>query len=250
LEGVEAERLINDLRNSLAKAGEVGSTIGALLEQLIASQHSRNAAQQIPLPASPKIPAPLMAAVPKSVLRERPEPDRSRQTSTGSIKSCPPTQLRCLSIGPVKLAVQEDLIAAVKPLKPSKMAVYQKKSHVPTKAFGSLLKNLSSQFKGSLTKLKSRKLKKIELPIMVPRGLDLPETPDPQAQNLLVLSNGSWHGIIACSKVEPCPMSMVQFQKNQNGDIAGTGYLENEEEIILLDSLSVLKREGFLVISD
>jgi hypothetical protein len=45
-------------------------------------------------------------------------------------------------------------------------------------------------------------------------------------------------------------MSMVQFQKNQNGDIAGTGYLENEEEIILLDSLSVLKREGFLVISD
>ena len=82
---------------------------------------------------------------------------------------------------------------------------------------------------------------------MVPQGFDLPETPDFQAQNLLVLSNGSWHGILACEKVEQSPQSMIQFQKKQNGDIAGTGHLENEEEIFLLDSLSLLRREGFLV---
>jgi hypothetical protein len=82
---------------------------------------------------------------------------------------------------------------------------------------------------------------------MVPQGIDLPDTPDTNARNLLVLSNGSWHGIILCGQVEPLPQSMIQFHKKQNGDIAGTGYLENDKEILLLDSLSILRREGFLV---
>ncbi len=250
LEGIEAEKLINDLRNSLAKAGEVGSTIGDLLEQLIESQQTKGVNQPDPLPVLSKLPtqtATLKATVQKSPAQEIRDQSSPGQGSASSLNSCPPTELRQLSIGNLKLAVQESLIAAIKPMKPKKMAAYIKKSHVPAKDFGSFLQNLSSQFKGPLGKLKPKKLKKIDLPIMVPQGLDLPETPDPQAQNLLILSNGSWHGIIACGKVEQCPQSMVQFRKNQNGDIAGTGYLENEEEILLLDSLSILRREGYLI---
>lgn len=249
LESAEAEQLIRDLRNSLEKAGEVGSTIGDLLGQLIASQRIKEVARQTPQTESfPQQTAPVIQEREhKSPAQEIRDQSLSSAGLQSLIKSCPPTELRQFAIGPLKLAVQETLIAAIKPARPSKMQEYLKKSHVPAKDFSSFLKGLPSQFKGSLSRLKSKKLKKIQFPIMVPQGIDLPDTPDTNARNLLVLSNGSWHGIILCGQVEPLPQSMIQFHKKQNGDIAGTGYLENDKEILLLDSLSILRREGFLV---
>lgn len=253
LESVEAEKLINDLRKSLEKAGEVGSTIGELLGQLIASQQT-NAMAQLTSPHG-MLPRPTHTNTFKTTETWQESPTEKIQGQNGpdpysknGIKSCPPTELRQLIIGSTKLAVQESLIAAIKPLTPSRMQKCIQKSYVPAKDFGSLLHSLSGQFKGPLGRLKSNKLKKINLPIMVPQGMDLPETPDPRAQNILVLSNGSWHGIIVCEKIKPHPQNMIKFEKKQNGDIAGKGYLENEEEILLLDSLSILRREGFLVI--
>jgi len=98
--------------------------------------------------------------------------------------------------------------------------------------------------------LKNNKLKKINLPILSPQGGDFPEYPDEKADTLIVISNGNWHGIIACSELDPTPQSMVKFKKRTNGDIAGTGFLENGDSITLLDSLVLLRREGFLLVSN
>ncbi len=151
-----------------------------------------------------------------------------------------------LRIGEVSMAVPAENIALVRPLSKQKKALYLKNSHIPLKDLSRFMRSLSRELKGELAKIKDSKLKKLILPLMVPRGLDLPHLPDENATDLVILTTGLWHGIIFCSGVEVEAKTMVKFKKARNGDIAGIGSLEGGGEAQLLDAASILSREGFL----
>lgn len=151
-----------------------------------------------------------------------------------------------LRIGEVSVAVPAENIALVRPLSKQKKALYMKNSHIPLKDLTRFMRSLAKELQGELAKIKDSKLKKLILPLMVPRGLDLPHLPDENATDLVILTTGLWHGIIFCSGVEVEAKTMVKFKKARNGDIAGIGSLEGGGEIQLLDAASILSREGFL----
>ncbi len=163
------------------------------------------------------------------------------------IKECPPTLLRRIVIGDANFAVQENNIALVQAVERKRIKSYLRKNTVPLLDFDRFMKSLAKQFRGSLATLKDSKLKQLSLPVMVPRGLGLTATPDDKATTVLVVSNGEWNGVILCSEVSKETFTMVKFQKAKNGDIAGTGYLEDNSTMSLLNAVSVLRREGFMI---
>lgn len=249
LTNIEADKLINDFKQSLITAGQVGSTIGDLLGALLANEAAKITKTKKEFPAEPEQKVQVAKA-------EEPEQFNNFQTAPqkqqydrqeSPIKKCPPTEVRVIMIGEQKLAIVENSIAATRPFKEKKMAGYVKDASVSLKDFGSFMQGLAKQFKGPLGKITNSRLKKISLPILAPQGFDLPETPDKSNTDLLIISNGNWHGAIACKVLKQQSQEMIKFYKKKNGDIAGTGYLEGDEEVLLLDSLPLLRREGFLV---
>lgn len=164
----------------------------------------------------------------------------------GKTGECPPTELRELAIGGAPIAIETNNIALIRHLPEKKRKDYLKTNHIPLKDLSRFMRNLSSEIKGELSAIKSRKLKKLNLPLMVPSGIGLLSVPDENATNLVVLSHGQWHGVIFCSDVADKVTTMVKFKKAKNGDIAGIGLVENNHEIPLLNVVSLLTREGFL----
>lgn len=253
----DVQKLIADLKTTLDRAGEVGSAISRIFGEIIEAQH-RTAS--IP-PGEDHIvgSAPISVETPSQPSATAPQPEPARvepdQESVSTEKpelrqqeilSCQATELKEITINDSKVALRDHVIALVRPAKQAKVKTYIKNSNVPLKDFCGLFQKLSSQFSGNLAKIKDSKLKQLNLPIMVPAGLNLPEAPDDKATKLVFISNGDWHGVIACSSIEEKPVTMVKFEKAKNGDIAGYGYLEDDKQVILLDTLSILRREGFL----
>lgn len=158
----------------------------------------------------------------------------------------PGTKLRKIVIFRKPLAIEEEYISLIRPLSPKKRKEYFRTSNVPVKDFSRFLQNLSSQFRGYLSKLKDGQLKKLILPVMVPSGIGLPEMPDESSTKVAVLSTGRWNGTLFCAEIDDEPMSLREFQKAKNGDIMGTVVADSGEKLSLLNMESVLKREGFL----
>ena len=246
----EAERLINDLKTSLEKADEVGSAIAKLFGEILKAHNDEEAER--PGPARGSWPETESAG-----LELRDENDESVNRDQGKadkyppppIKACPPTALCGFEINGSKAALLSGVIAMVKPVPPEKLKKYQQNSNVPLKDFAGFMQGLSKKFSGNLAKIKDRKLKKLELPIMEPHGIDQPDIFDEKADSLLIISNGNWHGALACSAVQEEAAMMVKFEKRKNGDFAGNAYLEDGRRVKLLDSLSILRREGFLLMA-
>lgn len=161
-------------------------------------------------------------------------------------KDCPIMELREVFIGGSPLAIEESSIALIRSLSEKKRKNYLKTNHIPLKDLSRFMRNLSSEMKGELSAIKNSKLKKLNLPLMVPGGIGLLSIPDENATNLIVLSHGQWHGVIFCSNIANEVRTMVKFKKAKNGDIAGIGFVENDREIPLLNSVSLVTREGFL----
>lgn len=235
----KVETLIDDLKNSLERAGEAGTAISRLLAEALKSQGvppepKEEAGQQI----IPEVPQPAKDTVA--------EPSRQ---AVARIQACPPTEMRELVINGIKLAIPVEIIAMVRQLKPARLKSCLHSSHVPLKYFAGFMQRLSRRLTGSLAGIKDSKLKKMILPIITPRGFEFPEVPDQQASTLVIISNGNWHGVLACSEVQDEIPLMVEFEKQKNGDIAGFGYLEDGRQVMLLDSQAILRREGFLLMT-
>jgi len=253
--GASPEKLIEDLREALARAGEVGTTIGRLLETLLSREGQPFQMPDLP-GATAAAPAPAEAETPPDPLvADLPEPAppamsrEIRHDSDGEgllVKPCPPTEILEVTIGRTRVAIQANLVAAGREVSPRRLRRYLGNGSVPLKEFGRFMRRLSGQFAGSLAAIKDSTLKTLELPIMTPLGLDLPDGPDAEGRHLLVVSSGNWHGIFVCSALQQAPGVMVRFQKMKNGDIAGKGFLEKGGDVLLLDTLSILRREGFL----
>jgi len=158
----------------------------------------------------------------------------------------PGAMLRAITIGKLSLAIAEEHVALIKPLSPKKRKKYIQSSQIPLKDLGSWFRRLSGQMQGSLALLKNGKLKKLILPLMVPRGIGLSDIPDEEATMLVVVSNGNWHGVILCRSLEQEATPLLSLTRAKNGDIFGLARLGENQELQLLHISQLLEREGFL----
>jgi len=248
--GAKVETLIEDLRNSLDKAGEASTEIGRILAEA-SEPHGVQLLDDRDGAKVTSLSAPLDSA-PKEVSGTTVEENNIEEDKTelrASLQSCPPTELREISINGIDLSVPAEFVALVRPLKKNRLTECLRTSQVPLKYFSGFMQKLSRLFSGTLATIKENKLKKVILPIIMPQSLDFTEIPDPHATTLVVLSSGNWHGVLACAKVsnEICMMKKIQRQKN--GDILGLAHLEDGRQLMLLDAQGILRREGFLLIT-
>ena len=241
LDRSEVDRLVNDLQASLERAEYVGETIRQLLAELMRVREKSRAEESREEERGPA--------------REQtgPEnaPERERVVLAGegeenSVKNCPATELRGVSLAGSQVFIQENAISMIRQVAKDKQQGYLKNSYVPLKDFSTFFKRLSRQFKGSLSNIADKKLKKLTLPIMVPTGLMLEDIPDENGLHMVFVANGQWNGVIACSDVAKDTVTMVKFKSAKNGDFVGFGYADNGQELPLLNVVSILRREGFL----
>jgi hypothetical protein len=87
----------------------------------------------------------------------------------------------------------------------------------------------------------------LALPIMTAEGQEFHEVAPASFTTLMIVSNGNWHGALACDEIQAAEQSMIKFAKQPNGDLVGTAWLEDGGRIPLLDPLSMLRREGILL---
>ncbi len=158
----------------------------------------------------------------------------------------PGAMIRAITIGKLPLVIAEEHIALIKPLSAKKRKKYIQSSQIPLKDLGGWFRRLSGQMKGPLALLKNSKLKKLTLPLMIPRGIGLTDIPDEEATMLVVVSNGNWHGVILCRTLEQVATPLLSLTRAKNGDIIGPARLGEDQELQLLNISQLLEREGFL----
>ena len=158
----------------------------------------------------------------------------------------PGAMIRPITIGKLSLAIAEEHIALIKPLSPKKRKKYIQSSQIPLKDLAGWFRRLSSQMQGPLALLKNGKLKKMILPLMVPRGMGLSDIPDEEATVLVVVSSGHWHGVLFCRGLAQEAAPLLSLARGKNGDIVGPARLGEDQELQLLHISKLLEREGFL----
>lgn len=227
-----------------------------LLKQLVQKEKQCSGLGETSLEPPPQ-PAPLAepANAPATPRRQAatasPASPAERPIKTPQIYAPPPgTSYRCITIGELTLGIEEEILAFISTLSVKKRQAYTKTSHIPLKDFTPFFGSLARQFHGPLAAIKSGKLKKLELPLMVPQGVGLPTIPDEDAQFLLVISCGQWHGVIFASNVSEELRLLRSFTRGRNGDIAGCGVMDDESLLPLLNPTTLVEREGFLATVD
>lgn len=252
LDRSEVDRLVHDLQNSLERAEYVGETIRQLLTELlhvreraVGPRSEEDIPEDIPEDIVGNITGEAQQPVPASGA-ERRGLDQPMAAEDASVKNCPATELRGITVAGSLVYIQENAIALIREVTKDKVQEYLKNSNVPLRDFGSFFKRLARQFKGSLATIPDKKLKKLTLPIIVPTGHLLADVPDENGSQLVFVTNGQWNGVIVCSDVAREAVTMVKFKNAKNGDFVGIGFSEDGLALPLLNVVSILRREGFL----
>ncbi|MFA7382700.1 MAG: PilZ domain-containing protein [Desulfurivibrionaceae bacterium] len=193
---------------------------------------------------------PAQTRISRTSLAKAPEQAAAKAEDAKTLPIQPGAMLRPITIGQLHFAIAEEDIALIKPLSPEKRKKYIKSSQIPMNDLGGWFRRLSSQMKGPLALLKNGKLTKLILPLMIPRGIGLTDLPDEEANMLVVLSKGLWHGVILCRFAqEAAPLLSLAWAKN--GDLVGPVRLEKgQNELQLLNISQLLEREGFLFLPE
>lgn len=245
LEKGEVERLVSDLQSSLERAEYVGETIRRLLSELLSATKQKEQ-QGADHTERPDTISEYEDEGLEDISFEKPPVAVKHPVEENPIKNCPSTQLRKIILTDQEVYLHESFIACIRSVKNETLKMYIKNTNVPLKDFGGFFTGLAKQFKGSLSNISDKKLKKLTLPVMIPTGLNMPDMPDENGTELVFVTHGQWNGILLCSEVGKESVTMVKFKKAKNGDVAGIGFSENGDEFPLLNAVSVLRREGFL----
>ena len=151
-------------------------------------------------------------------------------------------------LGGKPLGIPEGCVAFITPLRRDRLAAYLKDWSVPLGDFKKLFRSLPLQFKGALSQFKEYRLKDVTLPVMVPSAMDLPEFPDDTATFVVVLSEGNRHGALLCSEVRQQGKIIVRVGRTNNGDISTIGYLQDDDQVPILNVTSLLMQQGFFLV--
>lgn len=227
-EAITVDRLLKAFKRDLGKVGPMGSALNELLDAWL-----RTPAVTAVLQGEPDMGT---AAEPRARLPEE------------QYTPCPPTPVRIITIRGLAVALQSNVIALIRPVTRARSQSYLQDATVPLKDFSRFMQRLSRQFNSSLSLVKERTLMGLSLPIMTAEGLEFHERVPSEFTTLVIISNGNWHGALACEEIQTEEQTMVKFAKQANGDLVGTAWLEDGDRIPLLDPLSMLQREGILLI--
>lgn len=218
-----------------------------LLKQLVQKERKGEGIVEAP-PATPPQASPAPAATGTASGQASPA---DRPAKAPQIYAPPPgTPFRVITIGELTLGIEEEALAFLSTLSLKKRKAYTKTSHIPLKDFSPFFGSLARQFHGPLAAIRSSKLKKLELPLMTPQGVGLPAIPDDEAQFLLVVSCGQWHGVVFVRGLTEELRLLRSFTRGRNGDIAGVGLMDDESLLPILNPLPMVEREGFLAAVD
>ena len=248
------EALVRELKDSLQKAEELGTTIRHLLVELVSKQQLVLPAMESFLQKAQRIggtndafPVESFRAVPAIA-----SPAGIGEAAAGRQKSprtpCDRTELVLLRLGEQPVAVEARFITARRTIQEAKRPLYLKNSSVPLKDFRRFLQGLASQFRGCLAKLKNSKLRDLSLPLLTPRGMNIPDKPMETGHEMVVLCNDNWCGILFCSPADPGQAVMVATRQRNDGDLWKTAFLEDDREVPLLNCVELLQREGNMIL--
>lgn len=226
-ETLPINELIMEFKSALANTSKSGQALNQLFDKWLES--------------------PAVASLLRGDPAVTPAPGSDPPRPPEHITACPPTKVRIVTISGLQVAIQSSVIAMIRSVSPAKAAAYLQGATVPLKDFSRFFLKLRSLFSGSLALVKEGTLKELSLPVMIPQGDELPPTPPTEFGTLVIISNGNWHGALACNDIEDSDQIMVKFAKQHNGDLAGIAYLEAGGQVTLLDPLSMLRREGILL---
>jgi hypothetical protein len=224
---INLDRLLSEFKNGLCKAGPVGEALNALLEEWLLS--------------------PAVTALLQGVAGMGAALERKFSVPDEQYTPCPPTPVRIITINGLSVAIQSSVIALIRPVTRAKAQIYAQEATVPLKDFSRFMRRLSRQFSSSLSLVKERTLMELCLPIMTAEGQEFHEVAPAAFTTLVVISNGNWHGALACDAILAAEQCMIKFAKQPNGDLVGTAWLEDGGRIPLLDPVSMLRREGILL---
>jgi len=157
-------------------------------------------------------------------------------------------KVRPFIYGDRMLAVAEESISLTSAISEKKRESYLRKGSLSLKDFGGFFVDLRSKLKGPLAQLGKGVLTEIVLPVMFSRAIGLPEVPDNQADFVILLHDQNWHGAVLCGAVEEEPLQVAFFKAERDGDLLGKCRSTSGEEVLILDTSAMLRREGFLLL--
>lgn len=155
-----------------------------------------------------------------------------------------------VAIGDFPLLIGTAAIALISPLKPRDRKTRLTATEIPLKDFRRLFTSLPRCFAGPLAQIPAGRLKKLKLPLILPQGGGLPLLPAEDADHLLVISHGQWHGVLPVHLETGAVLTLQRFQAAANGDIAGLATMDDDSSYPLLNPRTFLQREGFLTVPD
>lgn len=253
------EALVRELKDSLQKAEELGTTIRHLLVELVSKQKTALPIMQSLL----QMQGGLIEGPDNSSPGEREELPRSLPAAPASVGArtsaaggtlgstptpCDRTQLLLIMFDEQLVGIEARFVAARRLLQDARRPAYLKNNTVPLKDFGRFFQSLTNQFNGCLASLKNSKLRKLSLPLLTPRGFNLPGKPMETGKEMLVLCNDNWCGILLCSPAEPGQAVMIANQQSNNGDLWKMAFTEDDRQVPLLNCLELLQREGNMIL--
>ena len=68
------------------------------------------------------------------------------------------------------------------------------------------------------------------------------------AQEMVMLCNDNWCGILLCSPADPGQAVMTATRQCNNGDLWKIAITEDDQEIPLLNCVELLQREGNMIL--
>jgi hypothetical protein len=220
-----------------------------------AGPHPQPAAPQTPpgeaAGAEEPAPGPPPADVSPPPAADVPQAEKKSTPAAGPHRQYKPQigeSFQVIRIGEQTLAVAGSAIALTAKLRPRRRAAYLASCQIPLKDFNPLFGNLSRRFQGPLSTIPAGRLKKLNLPLVTPKGGDLPELPEEEAAHLMIISHGQWQGVLFGRLETTTPLTLQRFEAAANGDIAGLGTMEGDSVYQLLNHRALLEREGFLAV--
>ena len=248
--GENVEKLVRELKDSLRQTEQVSSTIRQIIVELLADRGASAISNAATSSINPEEPIKDRHPLPSASKGEMPAlPSASSQASHTQLpEACEETDILLIEMGMATIALEKCFLAARRLIPPNRRKYYLKNNAVPLKDFKRPFQSLAGQFKGFLSTLKGSILRTLSLPVIIPRGLNLPDKPGEKEQETLVLCSGNWCGILLCSPAEKPNAVMVGRKQLNNGDLYQTAYTEDGQEFPLLNSVEILKREGHLVV--
>jgi len=149
-----------------------------------------------------------------------------------------------LVISGVSVVIPASSVTFVESISARRRKAYLQKGQVELKDFCGWFRSGRDRFYGLLGQFTRGEIKKLSLPVMVPRGSGLPDEVDREATIAVGVGNGLWLGVLFCREAAPAGGEVWGLHVARQQDICGTAFWEGGGRLPVLNLIPLLEREG------